>query len=735
MDARSADARPPSQVYSPHARFDWRRQVAFLRRRLRLFLLILATGGVFSGAAVLAVPARYLATAEVVVDPHRQPMPDLHGQAVDPPFDTSAIDTEVELLKSRALAGRVADAFNLERDPEFSAVSGAGPVAFFLHPKPKATQRREAVLDRLERHLKVARMGFTSVIAVSVTSASPDKAASLANAFTSLYLQQQLDAKSTASRRASDLLNGKLGGLRAEVEAAQHAVERYKAAHGLMTLADSQGATTTEQEISNLDAQLVAARGQQADADARLAAASAQTAAGRPGDDLGEVLNSPVVQELRKQRDETSKQIAELQGRYGQRHPELLKAQRQRAEIDVELSQEIARVISNLKVQVQVARGHAAAIASAVAASKTQLAKNNNASVELRQLEQTLDAVRTLYQSFLDRFKQTLALDGMAQADARLVQPAKAPASAVVPNRPLLLAIGLTLSVLAGLVIVWAVEAREDGLYAPDDVETRLGVACLGLVPLVEKSWCGDDGVSPADFVTIQPLSGFAESFRTIKSGLLLTRSSGPIRTVAVTSALPGEGKSTTSMCLGRIMALGGSPTVVVDCDLRRRAVSRLLSAPPQAGLLEVLSGRVELEAALVVDAQSGLHVLPLGDDKAPADDILEAPAMGRLLEALRRRFRVVLLDTAPVLMVAETTMLAGKADAVLFLARWGRTPGDAAASAVKRLEAAGAYVAGGILTQADLRHVPSSAYPYAADYYPFYRQDAAPSRSAWRST
>jgi capsular exopolysaccharide synthesis family protein len=722
MDARSTDPRVFSKVEPARDPFDWRRQALLFRRRFRLFLFVMAMGCGLSAAAVLAIPVRYVATAEIVIDPHRQQALDLRSPPPDGPPDTAAIDTEVELLKSRALARKVAEAFGLDRDPEFNPSLDFGLMEHVLPGEAAAAPHREAILDRLERRLKVARVGFTYVISISVASASPDKAASLANAFTALYLQDQLDAKSVASRRASNLLSGRLGGLREEVDAAEHAVEQYKAAHGLMTLADSQGATTTEQEISSLDAQLIAARGQEAEAKARLAAATAQTAGGGAGDDLGEVLNSPMVQELRKQRDEASKQIAELQGRYGQRHPELLKAQRQRAELDVQISQEIARVISNLRVQVQVAQSHAAAIAAAVAASKAQLAKNNNASVELKQLEQNLDAVRSLYQSFLDRSKQTLAQDGMAQADARLVQTAKPPVAPAWPNRLLLFGIGLTASILAALLAIWAAEVREDGLYAPDDVEARLGLACLGLVPAIETASGDGETIAPPDVVLSQPLSGFAESFRAIKSGLLLARSSGPIRTIAVTSALPGEGKTTTSMCLGRIMARSGSSTVVVDCDLRRRAVSRLLSAPPRAGLMEVLSGAADLEDALISDGESGLFILPLGNEEAMAGDVFESPAMGRLLEGLRRRFRVVLLDTAPVLMVAETTLLAGLADAVLFVARWGKTPTDVAASAVRRLESAGAYISGAALTQADLRRGDARAYPYAADYYPFYR-------------
>ena len=221
-----------------------------------------------------------------------------------------------------------------------------------------------------------------------------------------------------------------------------------------------------------------------------------------------------------------------------------------------------------------------------------------------------------------------------------------------------------------------------------------------------------------------QPLSGFAEAFRALKTELPVNRTSNPIRTIAVTSALPGEGKTTTCLCLGRIVARSGAATILVDCDLRRRAMSRLLSTPPKAGLLEVLSGAVDLEDALISDGASGLMLLPLGDEALADDGIFESAAMTRLLETLRRRFKTVLLDTAPVLMVADTARLAGKVDAVLLLARWGKTPSEAAAAAIKRLEGAGAYVAGAALTQVDLRYAKRDVYPLAADYYPFYRDE-----------
>jgi capsular exopolysaccharide synthesis family protein len=724
MDARSSIA--PSAPAGSQPSLQWRRQVALFRRRLPLFLGVALGGFALAAAVIFSIPARYTAVADVMIDLRRERVLELSQVLPDITADAGVVDTEVEVLKSRALAEKVVERLGLEADPEFNPAAFSRPWGW--RPAPPhlpATDvlTRAAVVARVEKRLKIARAGFTYVIAISFSDPSGEKAARIANAVAELYLGQQLEAKSQAAHRASDWLGARLGGLRAQVEAAEHAVERYKAAHGLMTLPDSEGATITEQEISNLDAQMASARGERAETEARLSAAEAQIARGGQGDDVGEVLNSPVVQDLRKQRDDAAKQIAELQARYGPRHPELLKATRRLSEIDTQIRQEIARVVSGLKVQAQVARGRSAAIASSLAAAKAALARSNGASVELKELQRNLEAVRTLYQSFLDRSKQTSAQDGMAQADARLISAAQAPMAPAFPNRPLLLLVALAASIVAGLLAIWAAEAHEDGFYAAEDVERRLDVASLAMIPAVVSVGKRPADAPPIDLVFQQPLSAFAEAFRAVKAGLLLNRRAGPIRTVVVASALPGEGKTTTCLCLGRIMAQGGAAVVVVDCDVRRRTLNRLVVKPPGAGLLEVLDGSVELDDALVQDAVTGLQLLPLGESPV-VDDVLETAAMDRLLDGLRRRFRVVILDTAPVLMVAETQGLAAKADAVLFLARWRRTPAEAAASAVKLLHAAGAYVAGAVLTQVDPRHAGGGPYGYAADYYPFYRAD-----------
>jgi capsular exopolysaccharide synthesis family protein len=736
MEAISTDAslrvaggqEPPS--------IDWRGQWALLRRRSSLLTVVTLTILALGVAAVFLIPGRYAATADVMIDPRRERVVELQQVLPDLPTDGAALDTEVEVLKSRALAEKVVERLNLDRDPEFDGAlrpSLFGRRAAAPSASPEALSRRhEAAVTRVAARLKVKRLGFTYVIALSFTSASADKAAAIANAFTAAYLQQQLDAKSAAARRASDWLSARLGGLRVQVEAAERAVERYKADHGLMTLSDAQGATVTEQELSTLDGQQAVARAERAEAQARLEAAQAQLSGGGQGDDLGEVLNSPVVQELRKERDRTAKEIAELEGRYGPRHPDLMKAERQRVEIDGQIKQEIGRVVSNLKVQADVARSREAAVDAAVAVAKAALVENNGASVGLKELERNLEAVRTLYQSFLDRFKQTSAQDGMAQSDARLVSSAKAPAAPTSPNRPILLALVLATAVVAGLLSAWFVEAWEDGLHSADDLKRRLGLDCLALIPRVRAPARGSGAApfSPIDWIEDQPFSSFTESFRVLRAALHLNGS--PNCVFVVTSAYPGDGKTTTALALGRSLARSGRGEVlVVDCDLRRRTINHLLAEAPRLGLIDLLAGAVELDETLVRDAD-GMAVLPLGEQSLSNDDLLSEAAMDRLLDTLRQRFRTTILDTAPVHMAPETRALAAKVDGVLFVARWRRTPAEAAATAVKLLEAAGARIVGALLTQADLRHAGPRAYGYANGYDPFYRREEAVQRRAF---
>jgi exopolysaccharide transport family protein len=709
--------------------------IATFRRRLRLFAAVALVVFVAVLLYTLQATPRYTAAAQVMLDARTEQVTDMSAVLSGLPADSSpVVDTEVEVLRSRSLATRVVNQLKLDNDPYFNPYlkEAAGPASWLPWAKktvaPTETvnpleqqRRRERIVDRVLSGLKVRRSGMTYLIVVEYTHTKPDQAARLANAFADLYLTEQLEAKFDATAKANEWLDTRVRELRDQLQEAESAVQQYKIANNLLS---AEGATLTEQEISGLNQQLASARAAQAETDARLSIARSQLARGSTGEDVGESLNSPVVGQLRKQRAEQSAKVADLSGRYGERHPELLKAKRELADIDAQIQAEIGRIISNLEAQAQVARQRTGSVAGSVSASKGALIGNNRASIRLGELERKAESVRTLYESLLGRFKQTTTNQGIEQPDARIVSQAKIPTSPSYPNPSLNMIVGLVAALGAGFAAVVLAEILMAGLFTEDEVEHRLGLPYLGSVPLLSSAVDGRLArkTNPADYLLSKPLSGFAESFRKLRAAILFSKVGEPVKVVAITSSLPGEGKTTTTFSLARTLATSGANVVVVDCDLRQSAINRFLAEPPVVGLVEVLNNVATLDQALVID-QSGASVLPLAKSASTPRDVLGSAAMARLLEELRSRFDVVLLDTAPLLAIADTRVLARSADAVVMLARWKKTPVKAITQALALLQGQGVFVAGVALTQVDLKAQGRYGYGDANYYYKSYRK------------
>jgi len=715
---------------------DLRRLMVTFRRRLRLFGAVALAVLFATVLLTLQATPKYTATANVMLDTRKEKVTNVEEVLSGLPADSSTVDTEVEVLKSRQLGERVVKALKLDEDPEFNpavrkpsglqAVAG-GVAALFGAAAPDSVKlspieqqkRAEKVVDNVLKGLSVKRAGLTYVINVAFESEQPAKAALIANKFADLYLLEQLEAKFDATQQATTWLNSRLGEMRDQVLADEAAVQQYKIANNLLS---ASGTNLTEAEISNYNQSLAQARAQVAEDEARLNTAKQQMARGSTGEDVGEALDSPVIQQLRAQRATVSGQVADLQGRYGDRHPEMLKAKRQLSDIDNQIRAEIGRIVSNLQAKAQVSRERAAAIGGSLGGAKGTLASNNRAMVRLNELERKAEASRTLYESYLNRYKETSSQQGIEQSDARVVSKAKIPTKQSSPKIVLNLALGVLLALGAGVGSIAVAEMLDAGLATAEDVERRLETSYLGAVPLL-SSVAEDSDLSPIDHVVAKPLSSFSEAFRNLRASILYSRLGEPVRIIAVTSSLPGEGKTTTSLCLGRTAALQGQRVLVVDCDLRRRTVNRLLKAEPKVGLLEVLSGEATLQQAIAVDEATGAHILPLAKSAFTPKDVFGTSAMDRLLDDLRGRYDLVVLDTAPVLPVADTRVLAPKADTVIFLARWRKTPQHAIEAAFRLFAGTGAHLGGVALTQVDMKQQTKYGYGDPGYYYAEYKK------------
>jgi exopolysaccharide transport family protein len=722
----------PTQV------LDIRRMVAVFRRRMQLFAAV----GLFIFIAVFLVTIQatpqYTATANVMLDTRQAKVVENEAVLSGLPADSSTVDTEVEILRSRQLAERVVEALNLQDDPEFNwtlrkpgAVGqvvdgvkglfrGASPDA---DKAPTPVERQivhEQVVDAVLQRLSVRRVGLTFVMNVGFTSPEPAKAALIANTFAEKYLLDQLEAKFEATRSANQWLNTRLEGLRGDVLRAEAAVATYKASNNLLS---ASGATLTEQEISSYNQSLASSQAEVAEKRARLNTAMRQLSAGSTGDDLGEALGSAVVTSLRAQRAQVSGRVADLSGRYGPRHPEMLKAQRELQDIDAQIQAEIQRVISNLRAEVEVAEQRAASLQGSVSQARGALASNNSASVRLNELERNAESARSLYESYLNRFKETSSQEGLSQSDARIVSRAKIPTGPSSPNVRLNLLLGLVFAIAAGLFAVILAETWDVGFSTAEDIEQKLGMPYLGAVPeLTSVAGPGAKQTWPFDYLLDNPLSSFAESVRSLRASIITGRVGRQVKVVTVTSSLPSEGKTTASVCIARISSQMGQQVVVVDCDIRRRNINRALGFEPEHGLLELLNGQITLEEALIREEATGTWFLPLARTGFTPKDMFGSAAMDTLLAQLKERFDLIVLDAPPVLAVADARVLAPKSDAVVFLLRWRKTPEKAVRASLKLLEAAGADVVGIGFTQVDMRQQVKHGYGDPGYYYEQYR-------------
>jgi succinoglycan biosynthesis transport protein ExoP len=736
-------ALPPSAKAESSPGSDLHRLIATFRRRSSIFTAVAVV--IIAGVVLVTFQQtpRYAATANVMIDTRKHVVDNIQEVLSGLPSDSSAIDTEVEILRSRSLAEQVVTALKLDKDPEFnSKLSPVNPIiAAITAPfssddsagsqgsdsaaQPAsdihAIRNHEAVVDHVLRRLSIRRSGLTYVINVTFESQDRAKAALIANTFADKYLLEQLVAKVDATQQATQWLNGQLAQLEPQVRQAEAAVEQYKAQHGLLA---SVGSSLTEQEISNLNNQLAQAQADQAEHDARLRTAQQAMAAGSTGEELAGALNSETVKELRSQKATISSKVADMQTKYGPRFPEVQRVQRQLTDIDAQISQEVGRQVSNLQAEDQVAHQRTASIQASLAGAKGTLVGNNQASVELTDLQRKADAASTLYNNLLNRAKQTSTDQSNQQSDSRVVSRAKIPDKPSYPNKGLNLALGLVFGLAGGVGGIVLMEALDGGLSTAEDVERYFGLPCLGSIPELDSTTNGKpSGISPERFVVEKPLSAFAESFRNLRTSILFSKIDTSVKVAVITSALPGEGKTTTTFCLGRSIAMAGSKVVVVDCDLRRRNVNRLLKIEPTAGLVEILQGSAELSDVLVLDEASGAYFLPLSRSAYTPKDLFGSAAMDRLLADLRARFDLVLLDTAPILPVADTRILAPKADVVVFLAEWRKTPRKAVEAAFTMLSSVGANVAGIALTAVDMRQQARFGYGDPGYYYRSYRK------------
>lgn len=745
---------PSGGEHTPAPPLDLKALIGVVYQRFWMILAgFLTTFGIIAFITFTQTPV-YKAETVVQLDTEQKNVIDLGAIFSGLGANTAVVDTEVLVLGSKSLLTRVAVQQKLIEDPEFNpsllppkkgllspvqgvvrAVTGSKPPADpfeGMTPEQKDAALLESAVGILGNKVSVGRIGTTYLITVTVSSESPETAARLADEIAEQYRVQQLEEKFEATRKATEWLSERVSGLREEVEEKERRVESYRAESGLLA---AQGATLTEQQIAYLTTQKATLQVDLDRARARADSMRRQMASGAGADGISEVLGSQVISDLKTQRAIINRRVAELETKLGPQHPELISARNEAADIDRQINAEVSRIAGNIENELKVAQSQIGSIQGEIGRSTFELRGNNQALVRLRELERDADTSRILLEEFLTRSKQTGEQDALITADANILSRASVPDSPSSPRKLLNLIIGCLLGAIIGGGLALLAEMFDMKISSTEDVERKLGANPIGSVPLIRTaSFLGLSQTNPADYLVENPLSAFAESIRYLRAAIAFSDLDSETKTVAICSSLPDEGKTSLTLSLGRMSAMSGSRTLVIDGDFRRRQLTETAGLKPDIGFVEHLFGAGQLSDAIVKDRKTMLDILPLSQNGHTPHDVFGTRAFDDLLQRLRSMYDLILIDTGPLLLMAEARVVAGKADKTILVVRWRHSARSAARQSLALLRNFKADVLGVTLNMVDLnrrRHHRDPGATYKA-YRKYYQMDEKPSLFNW---
>ncbi|MEL6168592.1 MAG: polysaccharide biosynthesis tyrosine autokinase [Pseudomonadota bacterium] len=642
----------------------------------------------------------------------------------------TSLQNEIEVLTSTRLIDRVVGDLGLVDTPEFNGqlaqnaltlpdraaawFGESGAIAerlrdwAVLPPQPKTSARtrnpeteRRAVVADVRRRLTLRPVPGSKVIEIALTAKDPALAADVVNAIAETYIIDQLDARLDATRAATEWLSLRVQDMRERVEEAEQAVEVARIAQSETA---GQSLAITRQQLGALGTALARTRSRAVAAEARFDRIAAALAQGSDFGAIPDFQTSRLIQAYRSRASTLSAEAAMLRRTLRPGHPSIAALEAQLAALATDISAEAGRVAEAARADLETARAETRALERDFAALEALEQEQTRADLTIRQLDREAEASRALYQNFLGRLKEASAEEDLQSANARVLSPAEPPLAPMGEARRRTLALGGMLGLLVGACIVLVRDRLSDTFLLPQQVETLTGVPLLGAIPSAGRRLSRREVIAR---FRQNPKSSLAEAVRSLRTSLLFSGTAKTPSVVMVTSSVPREGKSTTAMLLALTSRQMGRSAIIVDCDLRLPSLASILGADGDGpGLPSVLAGRAKPADAILRDPDTGLHALMTRPGEArlaaSAADILASDRFAGLLERLRSQYDLVILDTPPVLVVADARILSSLVDAVLYAVRWNATARGAAADGLRELAQVGAPVAGVVVTEVE---------------------------------
>ena len=626
----------------------------------------------------------YRSTSVVMLETQPAQIVDIESVVGGLSGESTELNSEVEVLRSRGLMGKVVEELNLREDPEFnrnltppSRVSELKSWIKEAFGRPKATEPEAEQALRMETDqvtaslldaVSVRNIPQSFVFEITASSESAVKAALIADTIADLYIENQIAVKFEATEKATVWLTDQVATLKQELEVAESRVAEFNAQTDLISLEDLQA---QERQMKDLRDRIVNANVSAAAARQRLEA-------------LEEVMNDTRSAKV------TAAQDSQLDRLFSglPTDPTVEQARG--------FDQRFAFLLDQAQTNLTRATQQAGALEAAAVRLEAQNAQQSDDLIALQQLTREAEASRLLYEYFLGRLKETAAQQGIQQADSRVLSNAVIPAYASEPRAGVTIALTAVVGLFIGSLVVMLMEARAQTFRTAADLEQTTGYTVMGQLPMVPVRRRKD----VIQYLADRPTSAAAEAVRNLRTSIMLSDFDTPPQVILTTSSLPGEGKTTVSLSLAQNFIGMGKKVLLVEGDIRRRVFGQYLNTDQKQGLVAVIKGEAKLEDCVINDPRVKADILIGEETKVNAADLFSSSAFGDFIAKAREQYDIIIIDTPPVLVVPDARIIAKHVDAVLFGVKWDSTSKTQVQDALRMFESVGQKVSGLVLGQ-----------------------------------
>lgn len=687
----------------------WRLAVKY-----RLLIISAVLGALVIGVAVtLMMTPIYRSTVTLQID--RETARVLNVDEVQPRESATQgeefFQTQYGLLRSRSLAERVVDSLGLASSDAFLEQMGERLPRREGGAAEYAAQRRRAVLEVIDDNLGVSPVRGSRLVQVSFQSPDSELASRIVNAYAENFIQSNLDRRYESSSYAREFLEERIAQTKARLEESERALVAYAANQQIINVQESGNADGASQSLASmnlasLNSALANARAARVAAEEKWRQASSAALMTLP-----EVLQNPAIQRLLEEQ-------ARLQGEYEEKlrvfqpdYPEMLQRKARLDELDTQVQAIAGGIRNSLRGQYTVAVNQERSLAAQVEGLKGDVLDIRDRSVQYNILQRELDTSRTLYDGLLQRYKEVGVTGGIAANNISIIDQA---VPADKPSEPrLLLNIALAALIGLGLGLVGALimEALDETLASPDDVEAKLRLPVLAVIPLLDR------GVSPHDALA-DVRSNFSEAYYSLRTALQFSTPNGAPGNLLVTSSRPAEGKSTTAYATAVNLARLGRKVLLIDGDLRNPSMHRIVNVENDAGMSNLLSGSGSIATLAKQTSAENLDFIPCGPLPPNPAELWGGDRLRRVLADAAQTYQHVVIDGPPVLGFADAPLLASAVDGTMFVLEAKGTRRAQARGALRRLAVGNGRILGAVLTKFNTKTVQYGGYDYAYDYH-----------------